>query len=538
VAVQRFDFIIVGAGSAGCVLANRLSARGNYQVALLESGGKDRHPLIHLPVGFTRAMSLPSLNWGYQTEPEAGLRQRHLSCPRGKVLGGSGAINGMIYVRGQREDFDRWQALGCHDWGFESVLPYFRKSERQCRGANYYHGASGEMAVSDGSLQHVLSRRYIDAGLQAGLALNQDFNGEIQDGIGYSQFTIDEKGRRASSTRAFLETARRHRNLHIFTGTHVDNVIIENGEATGVQLASERGARVLLADREVVLSAGAINSPQLLLLSGIGDAKQLQQRGIQVKHHLPQVGQNLHDHLTIDVVTRVRNTDTANDYLKPHRFLGQVLKYAAKRQGFLAMAAAQVLAFVKSRAGIASPDLQIHFAPAAGAKNAKGQVVPMKAPAITSTACHLRPDSRGTLDLSGPDPRQAPLIRFNYLAAEADQQAMIAAVKWQRRLFQQEALATVIDTELTPGAESQSDDEILDYVRREAVSVYHPAGSCRMGSDKDAVVDQRLAVNGIGRLRVADTSVMPSLVSGNTHAATVMIAERAAEWMLESARHC
>ncbi len=378
-----FDFIIVGGGTAGCVLANRLSASGEHRVLLLEAGGRDWNPLIHLPLGFTQAMSIPSLNWSYSTEPEPEMKGRRMSFPCGKVLGGGSAINGMIYIRGQREDFDAWAEAGHAGWSYEEVLPYFKRGEHQLRGANAFHGDRGELSVTDGTYAHPLAESYCRAGMEAGLPRNDDFNGARQEGVGPAQFNIDPRGRRASSARAFLGPAKGRTNLTVLTHASVDRIDLEGGRASGLHYTIKGRAGYAAARREIVLTAGTINSPALLQRSGVGPAEVLQRASIEPTHLLEGVGRNLQDHLTIDVITRVKGVSTANDNLRPHRFLGQLLRYLTRRSGFFAMAAAHVLAFMRSTPEVSRPDLQIHFAPAAGKKNADGRVVPSPIPAIT-----------------------------------------------------------------------------------------------------------------------------------------------------------
>ncbi|MGI9279205.1 MAG: GMC family oxidoreductase [Endozoicomonas sp.] len=531
---QQYDFIVVGGGSAGCVLANRLSACGRFQVLLVEAGGKDSNPMIHLPLGFTQAMSISSLNWGYHTQPEAQLNNRRISWSRGKVLGGCSAINGMIYIRGQKEDFDVWNE-SCSGWSYDEVLPYFKLSEKNSRGRSAFHGTEGGLSVRDGTFHHPLTELYCQSAVKAGLPENNDFNGEKQEGAGPAQFNIDEKGRRASCSRSFLTPVLNRKNLTVLTRVQVDALELKGHEVQGIRCTRKGQSLKFFASKEVILSAGAINSPQILQLSGIGPESVLKQAGVPVKHALNGVGQNLQDHLTVDVVKDVGSIGTANDNLKPLNFLRELFRYATKRQGFLSMAAAHSLAFLKSTPDQARPDIQIHFAPAAGTTNDKGQVVPLKAPAIISTACQLRPESRGSVNIINSDPSSHPEIRANYLSTEHDCKTMIEAVKWQRKIYAQQPVAEHIKGESLPGRQVQSDDEILDYVRSHAVSVYHPVGTCKMGTDSDSVVSSRLKVHGINKLRVADASIMPNLLSGNTNAACVMIAERAAEWALQDA---
>ena len=532
---KSFDYIIAGAGSVGCVLANRLSASGKHSVLLLEAGGKDWHPLIHLPLGFVHAMALPAINWGYETLAEPQLQGRKIDCPRGRVLGGSSAINGMIYIRGQREDFNAWQAQGCEGWSYNDVLPWFKKSEKHIAGANAYHGSEGEMSVSACNYQHDLTGLYIKSGIEAGIQTNTDFNGEQQQGIGYGEYTITENGKRASSAQAFLSSVKKRSNLTIITAAQVKKILLDDGIATGLIYHHKGKEKIVKADKEVVLSSGSIGSAQILQCSGIGDETVLKRAGVPVNHHLPGVGKNLQDHLTVDVVAAVKNTGTTNDDLKPLRFIRQLIRYMFTGQGFFSMAAAPALAFINSKNQASRADLQIHFAPAAGEKNAKGIIIPAKISAITSTACCLQPKSRGHVLITAADILTPPEIQFNYLDSPEDQQKMIAAVKWQRKIFQQSPLQDFIAKEVVPGKEIQGDSAILDYVRREAKSIYHPVGSCKMGTDSDAVVDSQLRVYGIQRLRVIDASIMPNIVSGNTNATTVMIAERGSDWILQTA---
>ena len=539
---QTFDYIIVGAGSSGCVMANRLSACGKYKVALIEAGGKDSSPLIKLPVGFVSAMSLKSINWRFKTSNEQHMEQRQIDCPRGKVLGGSSSINGMIYIRGHQADFDHWSQLGCKDWAYEDVLPWFKNSEAyldintETNHDNPYHGSDGELSVSQASYHHPLTDLYIRAGMQAGLPKNDDFNGAQQAGIGLASVNITPRGIRASSAQAFLPATKSRKNFVLISHAHVLKIALENGRATGVHYKRKGKTIIAKAAKEVVLCAGAIGSPQLLQCSGIGESNILEKAGVQVIHELVGVGENLQDHLTIDVVSKVKNIGTSNDNLKPLNFIGQLFKYLIHRKGFLSMPSAHALAFIKNTPEQSRPDLQIHFAPAAGERNAAGQVMPSKIPAITSTCCNLQPSSRGSVHINTADSTQPPTILFNYLATQDDRNKMIAAVKWQRKILEQPALSTYIVEELRPGVHINSDEQILSHIRQRALSIYHPVGTCKMGIDAMSVVDPRLKVHGIEALRVVDASVMPTIVSGNTNAACIMIAEKGANYILEDAK--
>lgn len=538
---QEFDYIVVGAGSAGCVVANRLSACGQFKVLLLEAGGNDSKPIIKIPVGFVQAMSVPSINWGYKTEHEPHMGKRKLDCPRGKVLGGSSSINGMIYVRGHRADFDQWADLGCENWTYDDVLPWFKKSELNLdlkdlsSTSHDFHSSEGELSVSKGNYSHPLTDLYIKAGIEAGVRENLDFNGAEQEGIGHGVFNISSRGVRASSAQAFLPATKKRDNFTLISSAHVMKIELTHGRATGVHYEVKGKSLVAKAAKEIVLCAGAIGSAQLLQCSGIGPAEVLKKAGVEIVHELSGVGENLQDHLTVEVVCEVKNIGTANDNIKPLTFAGQLLTYIFKRKGFLSMASAHALAFIKSTPDQARPDLQIHFAPAAGEKDKSGKIVPSKVAAITSTACNLLPTSRGSVHISSADSQIAPAIQFNYIATPEDKKRMIDGVRWQRNIYKQSTLKPYITIEQRPGVEVQTDEQILDYIRNEALSIYHPVGTCKMGTDAMSVVGPRLKVHGIKGLRVMDASVMPVIVAGNTNATTIMIAERGADWVLNDA---
>jgi choline dehydrogenase len=533
-----YDYIIVGAGSAGCALAYRLSREASRKVLLLEAGGKDTFPLIHIPLGFAFLMKNPKVNWCYATEPEPNMHHRRISWPRGKVLGGTSCINGMVYIRGQREDYDHWSELGNSGWSYDEVLPYFKRSEHKAEGANNWHGYGGPLWVEDVADPQKLDLAdiFIEAAVQRGLPYNDDFNGPSQEGAGYYQTNI-RRGRRQSAARTFLRACKSRPNLTVITGALCQQILIENGVAVGVEyrVSGRRESRVerAYARSEVVLCGGVINSPQLLELSGIGNREHLEALGVDVKQHLPGVGENLQDHLTINIQQGLHGVPTFYEESRPLAMLGNLLKYLFKGTGLLAHPAAQVGVFFRTGEDVPTPDAQIHFAPAASEPDSKGNLKPK--PGTTATVCYLRPQSRGSVHIRSMDPTAPPAIRANYLDTENDRKAIVAAVRRVRDIFSAPALARYRGNEMRPGPLAQSDEQILDYVRAEAESVYHPVGTCKMGSDAMAVVDERLRVHGVKNLRVADASIMPKLISGNTHAPAVMIAEKCADMLLQDA---
>jgi choline dehydrogenase len=533
-----YDYIIVGAGSAGCALAYRLSREASRKVLLLEAGGRDSFPLIHIPLGFAFLMKNPRVNWCYETEPEPNMHHRRISWPRGKVLGGTSCINGMVYIRGQREDYDHWHALGNQGWSYDEVLPYFKRSEHKAEGANDWHGYGGPLWVQDIADREKLDLAdiYIQAGVQTGLPYNEDFNGPSQEGVGYYQTNI-RKGRRQSTARTFLELCKKRPNLTIVTGALCQQVLIENGTATGIEyrVTKRKHSSVVRANArgEVILCGGVINSPQLLELSGIGNRDTLAALGIPVTQHLPGVGENLQDHLTVHIQQGLHGVTTFFEETRPLAMVRNILTYFAKGVGLLAHPAAQVGVFFRTSDKVDRPDAQIHFAPAASEPDSKGNLKPK--PGTTATVCYLRPESRGSVHIRSPDPLAAPAIRANYLSAEQDRRAIVAAVRRVREIFTAPALHKYRGEEYRPGPLAQSDEQILDYVRAAAESVYHPVGTCKMGSDAMAVVDDRLRVHGVKNLRVADASIMPTLISGNTNATAIMIAEKCADMLLQDA---
>lgn len=522
------DYIVVGAGSAGCVLANRLSADERNQVLLLEAGGRDSNPWIHIPVGYFKTLHNPKLDWCYRTEPDAKVAGREIQWPRGKVLGGSSSLNGLLYVRGQREDYDRWAALGNEGWSFDEVLPYFKKSEDQERGASAYHGVGGPLKVSDLRLRRPIADHFIKAAQEIGIPYNDDYNGASQEGVGYFQQTA-YRGFRWSTAKGFLRPAMRRSNLRVETHAQTLRILFEGKRAVGVEYLQGGERRVARARCEIVLAAGAIGSPQILQNSGVGPVEVLQRAGVQVRHALPGVGRNLQDHLQVRLVFKTRERTLNDEVNSPIQKLWIGLQYMLSRTGPLTLAASQVAIFTRSSPEVERPDIQFHMQPLSADKPGEG-AHPFSA--FTSSVCQLRPWSRGRIEIRSADPLAYPAIHANYLGDERDHAVVIGGVKVARRIAEAPALKPHIISEFVPGGQYQSDAELLDAARRYSQSIYHPAGTCRMGSDEEAVVDARLRVRGLVGLRVADASIMPELVSGNTNAPAIMIGEKAADMML------
>jgi choline dehydrogenase-like flavoprotein len=517
---NAYDYVIVGAGSAGCVLGARLTEDPHSRVLLLEAGGADNAKEIHIPAAFSKLYKT-DVDWNYSTEPEPCLHNRRLYWPRGKMLGGSSSMNAMIYVRGNPLDFDHWANLGNQGWSFRDVLPYFKKSERQERRESEYHGESGPLYVSELRCVNPLTRAFLESAAQLGVPNNPDFNSAIQDGAGLYQVT-QKNGSRHSAADAYLKPALGRKNLTVVTNAHVSRITLENQRAVGVEYLHGTSTNLARADREVILSGGSINSPQLLLLSGIGPADEISRMGIRVMHDLPGVGKNLQDHVMVSVgylCTKPVSMATAES-------IPNLIRYFALKRGPLVSNVAEAGIFLRTRDGLQVPDLQLLFGPAYYVNHG---LTPRKDHCFGFGPTLITPESRGSISLKSSSPLDPPAIRANYLSTDADMLVIVEGVKFSRRLAQQEPLAKFRGDELHPGASIQSDEEIAEFVRAEAQTLYHPVGTCKMGDDAMAVADSQLRVRGIERLRVVDASVMPRIIAGNTNAPTIMIAEKAAD---------
>ncbi|WP_226553784.1 GMC family oxidoreductase [Celeribacter naphthalenivorans] len=523
--MERFDYIIVGAGSAGCVLADRLSEDGTRSVLVLEAGGRDSYPWIHIPLGYAKTFFNERLNWCFETEPIPGFDGRRGYAPQGKVLGGSSSINGLVYMRGVREDFDHWRELGNEGWGYDDVLPYFRLSEHQERGADAYHGVDGPLGVSDLRDEHPLNDAFIAASRAAGYDETPDFNGAQSEGVGRFQMTA-RNGRRASTAVSFLRRAERRPNVSLRTNVMVETLTLHEGRVTGLRYRVGDTTQDVEAKRLVVLSAGALNSPALLQRSGIGDPSVLGAAGVPVRHALPGVGKNLQDHVQARLVLEAKALPSVNLAVRnPLSLAAMGLRYAVLRRGPLAYAGGQSGGLLKTLPTLARPDIMYFVMPFSSADLRNG-LDPFAG--FTIAGCLQRPDSRGTVTISSPSAKDAPVIAPNFLDAPSDAETLVRGLRTARRIVGQAPLMGLVDREMRPGVDLQSDDELLAYVRSTASSVYHSAGTCRMGTGEDAVVDHRLRVHGLKGLAVADASIMPKIVSCPTNATAIMIGERAA----------
>ncbi|MBN9559398.1 MAG: GMC family oxidoreductase N-terminal domain-containing protein [Alphaproteobacteria bacterium] len=526
------DYVVIGAGSAGCVVAARLSETG-ARVVLLEAGPRDTNPWIHVPAGVLKLLRHPVVNWNYTAEGSTGTAGRTIHWPRGKVLGGSSSINGMLYVRGNPADFDGWAQMGCRGWTFDDVLPFFRKSEHYVQGGEAeYRGQGGPLLVEDYRTILPLTHRFVEAAQQAGFPFSADLNGRRQEGVGYSQMT--RRGRfRGSTARTFLAQAKSRANLRVETEAVATRLVFEGRRCVGVAIRRRGQERVVRAAREVILSGGSVNSPQLLQISGIGPAEHLRTIGVEVLHDLPGVGANLSDHYVARVSHRVRDAISINQLARGVRLAGEAARFATSGRGALTFGVTSAQVFCRSREGLASPDLQLLFTPASYDNARFGELE--RAAGMTVAICPVRPDSRGTIKARSADPLEKPVITPNYLSAPGDEQVMLAGIRFTRNIFAAPAMARYSVTETLPGPEVVSDEALVEHTRQFGTTIFHPVGTCKMGEDPRAVVDSRLRVHGIGGLRVIDASVMPTLTTGNTNAPTIMIGEKGAAMIREDA---
>lgn len=532
---DSFDFIVTGAGSAGAVVAARLSEGGKHSVLLLEAGPPDRNPWIHIPLGFARTYVDPQVNWKFETAPHPQLNGRTMYAPRGKTLGGTSSINGMVYMRGHARDYDEWRQRGCTGWDYDSVLPFFRKAENQTRGEDRFHGVGGPLTVSDQPSTSELTEAMIAAAEQAGIPRNPDFNGAQQEGAGYYQTTTSNR-RRWSTARAYLVPAMGRPNLEVRTLCQATRVLIEDGRATGVEYRSPRGIETARARREVIVSGGAYGSPQLLQLSGLGPAEHLQAMGVAVVRDMPAVGANLHDHFAIYMQWRCTRPITFNDFERSWpRKIAAAMQYAVTRGGPMAVNGIRAGLFTRTDARLERPDLQINLLEWSTLERSATRVVAHPFPGFTLCPVHLTPDGRGTVRLGSPDPLAAPAITFGFLGSDYDMRAMVAGIRLARRIAAQQALQPYNGGEIFPGPDYEADADLERFVREAGLTNHHPAGSCAMGTGTNSVVDPRLRVHGVAALRVADASIMPAVVAGNTNAPSIMIGEKCAAMILEDA---
>jgi choline dehydrogenase len=529
---SEFDYVVVGAGTAGCVLAERLTAGGRHSVLLLEAGPKDDYIWIHVPIGYGKTMFHPSYNWGFYTEPEPTMNGRKIYWPRGKGLGGSSSINGLIYIRGQPQDYDAWARAGNSGWSWADVLPYFKRLESNSRGENEWHGANGPLACSDIPVAHELIEAIIAGAGELGIARNDDFNGPAQEGVGYYQLNT-RNGWRASTATAYLNPARRRANLRVETGAQATGITFDGQRASGVAYVQRGEAKRARARREVLLAAGALQTPQLMMLSGVGPAAHLAQHGIPVRVDAPGVGGNLQDHLQLRLIYQCAKPITTNDDLNSFWRSAKIgLQWLLLRGGPLAVGINQGGLFTRALPESTTPDVQFHFA-TLSADMAGAKVHPFSG--FTFSVCQLRPTSRGCVRLRSADPLAAPAMHANYLATDEDRRCALAGVRLARRIASTGAMRPYVRAEYRPGPAAVTDDDLLEFCRQWGATIFHPVGTCRMGDDATAVVDARLRVRGVEGLRVVDASIMPTICSGNTAAPVVMIAEKASDMILADA---
>ena len=535
--MSNYDFIIVGAGSAGCVLANRLSKDSSNKVLLVEAGGTDRRFYIHMPIGYGKTYHQKSINWMYTTEPSPDAGNRRSYWPRGKVLGGSSSINAMVYVRGNRRDYDNWAAAGNSGWSYAELLPYFKRMESWQNGGNDYRGGEGPLNVSDVSNQlHPLCKNFIAAGQELGFSFNPDMNGAEQEGVGNYQITT-YLGRRMSSSRAYLRPVMNRKNLTVITKAQATRVLFEDNQAIGIEFNKNKKIHQVKASREVILTAGAINSPQLLQLSGIGPESVLKEANIPILHHSPEVGKNLQDHLGVSYFYKSK-VPTLNDQLRP--WWGKLLqgvRYILTRTGPLSLSVNQSGGFVRTRDGLKTPNIQLYFSPVSYSHELPGRRAMLKPDSFSAVllgVSNCKSNSRGQIRIKNNNPLEAPIIEPNYLSHQGDVQDLLEGVKLLRKLAQTKSFSEVIYDEFRPGPDCKSDAELTEDIKENAWTVFHPSSTCRMGPDPlKNVVDSSLKVHGIKGLRIADASIFPELVSGNINAATIMVGEKASDLILE-----
>lgn len=531
--MTRHTYIVIGAGAAGCVLANRLSADPSHNVLLLEAGSKDRHPLLKIPAGFAKLMGT-NFNWIFNTSPQKNLNDRAMFLPQGKALGGSTSINAMLYVRGNKLDYDEWAEMGCVGWSYEDVLPYFKVHERNERLADEFHGTSGELNVADQVQHNETSWAFVRAAQEAGIKRTDDPNGASQEGVFFHQVT-QRNARRESASTAFLHPVMDRPNLTVVTRAEVQQILVEDGRATGVRYLRRGKEQVVHADREVVLAAGAINSPRLLLLSGIGPADQLVAAGVDVVHDLPGVGKNLRDQLEVYITRQARKPVTYSGEDRWDRAVMHAIEYGLYRTGPATATITEAGAFVSSSENVRSPDIQLHFLPAYVVwKDGSQTAERIPGHGVTLLACNIRPISSGAVSITSPDPKVPPIVDPNYMADDRDMDVAVESFKVMRRVFEQQSFKELLNEEQLPGPSVETDEEIRDYIRAWGKTDYHPVGSCKMGIDQLAVVDPTLKVHGLEGLRVIDSSIMPTIISGNTQAPSMMIGEKGAALILES----
>lgn len=518
-----FDYVVVGAGAAGCVVANRLSEDPDVHVLLLEAGGPDTSPLIHMPAGFTK-LTGKKVNWGFKTVPQRHVNNREMHYPQGRTLGGSTSINAMIYIRGHRLDFDEWRDLGNDGWGYEDVLPLFIQSENNERFVDRYHGRGGPLNVADQTQHNVLTKAFVRSAQEVGIRYNADLNGERQEGVSYYQVT-QRNVRRESAATAFLHRYKERANLHVVTHATASRVLLKNDRAVGIEYMYGSDSKHVRAEREVIVSSGAVNSPKLLLLSGIGPADELRALGIDVQHDLPGVGKNFQDHMDVYIAAHCSQPVSYNGHDRWDRALRHGIQYLLYKTGPVTACVAEAGCFLKSSPDVRSPDIQIHCLPAYVVDHGR---LRMKGHGITINTCHLRPRSTGSVTLRTADPTDPPAIDPNFLSDPYDLKISTEGFKWGRRILAAPSLKEFITSEELPGADVRTDEEIASYIRTWSKNDYHPVGSCKMGHDSMAVVDPQLRVHGLHGLRVIDASIMPRLISGNTQATSIMIGEKGA----------